>query len=90
MKALNLIYGLLFPPKCVLCGDLLQNGEQDLCKECRSEAHLFPNGKRKLQFLDSFAAVWYYEERSAEVCSGSSFTEGGATRYPTAVFWPWS
>ena len=61
MKALNLIYGLLFPPKCVLCGDLLQNGEQDLCKECRSEAHLFPNGKRKLQFLDSFAAVWYYE-----------------------------
>ena len=61
MRALNLIYGLLFPPKCVLCGDLLRNGEQDLCKECRSEAHLFPNGKRKLQFLDSFAAVWYYE-----------------------------
>lgn len=61
MKALNLIYGLLFPPKCVLCGDLLRSGEQDLCKECRSEAHLFPNGKRKLQFLDSFAAVWYYE-----------------------------
>ena len=61
MKALNLIYGLLFPPKCVLCGDLLRSGEQDLCRECRSEAHLFPNGKRKLQFLDSFAAVWYYE-----------------------------
>ena len=61
MKARNMIYGLLFPPKCVLCGDLLRSGEQDLCKECRSEAHLFPNGKRKLQFLDSFAAVWYYE-----------------------------
>ena len=61
MKALNLIYGLLFPPKCVLCGDLLRSGEQDLCRECCSEAHLFPNGKRKLQFLDSFAAVWYYE-----------------------------
>ena len=29
---------------------------------CRVEAPLYPNRKRKLQFLDSFAAVWYYEK----------------------------
>ena len=52
---------LLFPPKCVLCGTLLSKGEQGLCRRCRADAPFYPNGKRKLQFLDSFAAVWYYE-----------------------------
>lgn len=58
---IRLLLSILFPPKCVLCGTVLKNGETDLCRSCRVEAHLFPNGKRKLQFLDSFAAVWYYE-----------------------------
>lgn len=52
---------LLFPPKCVLCGNVLESGEQDLCKDCRLDAPEYPNRKNKLQFLDSFAAVWYYE-----------------------------
>ena len=62
MNLLAYIWSLLFPPKCVLCGSVLKEGEQDLCKTCRVEAPLFPNRKRKLQFLDSFAAVWYYEK----------------------------
>ena len=62
MKLLAVIWNLLFPPKCVLCGKILGDGEQDLCRECRVEAPLYPNRKRKLQFLDSFAAVWYYEK----------------------------
>lgn len=62
MNLLAYIWSLLFPPKCVLCGSVLKDGEQDLCKACRVEAPLFPNRKRKLQFLDSFAAVWYYEK----------------------------
>ena len=52
---------LLFPPKCILCGKLLKKEETDLCKQCRVEAPYYPNHKRKLQFLDSFTAVWYYE-----------------------------
>ena len=28
---------------------------------CRIDAPFYPNRKLKLQFLDSFAAVWYYE-----------------------------
>ena len=52
---------ILFPPKCVLCGNVLESGEQDLCKDCRLDAPEYPNRKNKLQFLDSFAAVWYYE-----------------------------
>lgn len=52
---------LLFPPKCVLCRRLLEKGEQDLCKPCRIQVSRYPNHKNNLQFLDSFAAVWYYE-----------------------------
>jgi len=61
MNILGALWAVLFPPKCVLCGKLLRKEETDLCKPCRVDAPLFPNGKRKLQFLDSFAAVWYYE-----------------------------
>ena len=61
MKLYHFLMELLFPPKCVLCRKLLKNGETDLCRECRSDAPEYPNRKIKLPFLDSFAAVWYYE-----------------------------
>ena len=61
MRLYHWLMALLFPPKCVLCGKLLEENETDQCGKCRSGAHLFPNRKTKLQFLDSFAAVWYYE-----------------------------
>ena len=61
MKLYHWIVNLLFPPKCVLCGTLLKKEEMDLCRTCREEAPVYPNRKEKLQFLDSFAAVWYYE-----------------------------
>ncbi|MBR1972959.1 MAG: ComF family protein [Oscillospiraceae bacterium] len=61
MKLYQYLMSILFPPKCVLCGKLLKNGELDLCRECRVEAPEYPNRKEKLQFLDSFTAVWYYE-----------------------------
>ena len=52
---------LLFPPKCILCRKLLTKDELDLCRHCRVEAPEYPQGKLKIQFLDSFAAIWYYE-----------------------------
>ena len=61
MRLYHIIVGLLFPPKCVLCGALLKKEETDLCRVCRQEAPEYPNRKEKLQFLDSFVAVWYYE-----------------------------
>ena len=61
MKLWYRILNLLYPPRCVLCRKLLKKEETDLCKACRMEAPFFPDTKRNLQFLDSFAAVWYYE-----------------------------
>ena len=61
MRMFDWLLELLFPAKCVLCGKLLKNPEKDLCHSCRTDIPDYPEGKRKLRFLDSFAAVWYYE-----------------------------
>ena len=61
MRLYHWLLSVLFPPKCVLCGKVLGKEELDLCRTCREEAPEFLNRKRRCQFLDSFAAVWYYE-----------------------------
>ena len=61
MRLYYYLLNLLFPPKCILCGKLLKKEEQDLCRECRVDSPEYPDRKEKLQFLDSFTAVWYYE-----------------------------
>lgn len=53
--------GIFFPPRCVLCRKLLKAGEEDLCGCCGRNTLRYSGRKRKTQFLDSFAAVWYYE-----------------------------
>jgi len=84
MNALELISGglldLLFPPKCVFCGKLL-DGELDLCRHCRVELEEFPSlppnthpdRKSRLQFLDSFTAVWYYKGKVRDGILGLKF-----------------
>jgi len=62
MRLLQIINHLLFPEKCVLCGKLLDGGETDLCRTCRTDAPVFPGGRSKRTFLDSWNAVWYYED----------------------------
>lgn len=57
---LEYIHHFLFPPKCILCGKLLEAEETDLCRACRATAPEHPQGKLKLQFIDSTAVVWYY------------------------------
>jgi len=61
MRLYRSLLQLLFPPKCILCSRLLQRGEQDLCRNCRTNSPEYPDRKEKIQFLDSFTAVWYYE-----------------------------
>ena len=51
----------LFPPKCMLCQALLEPEETDLCHSCRVETDEYPQGKLKVPFIDSVAAVWYYK-----------------------------
>lgn len=61
MRFFNWVGQLLFPPKCVLCGRLLEKDETDLCHSCRIDTPECAPGHRKFPFLDSWTAVWYYE-----------------------------
>lgn len=79
MHLYHRITNWLFPPKCILCGRLLEEGELDLCRECRLEAPEYRGGKTTPQFLDSFTAVWYYEENVRKSLLRYKF--GGARSY---------
>ncbi len=52
---------LLFPPRCVLCGKLLQSRETDLCHPCRTDAPEYTGSRKRLRFAKDMTAVWYYE-----------------------------
>ena len=60
-KFLHILSGLLFPPKCVLCGKLLQKDETDLCCQCRTHTPEFSKPTKKLPYLAGWTALWYYE-----------------------------
>lgn len=66
MKMLDRIGRLLFPPKCLLCGKILEPEELDLCRACRTDGPECRNYRMKLPFIDSWAAVWYYEGQARE------------------------
>lgn len=53
---------LLFPPKCTLCGKVLEVQETDLCKACRMDSPECAGKHKNFSFLDSWVAVWYYEK----------------------------
>ncbi len=57
MKLLDLLY----PPKCVLCGRILDDGEVDLCEGCRIDGPVFASSRGKLPFIKSWTAIWHYE-----------------------------
>ena len=61
MRVIHWLLELFFPTRCVLCGKCLKRGEMDLCEDCRKNILMCRSGGRRLQFLDSWTAVWYYE-----------------------------
>lgn len=64
MKRSDRLWELIFPPKCLLCRHILKDDELDLCRECRTDAPECRNYRKKLPFIDSWTAVWYYEDNA--------------------------
>lgn len=52
---------LLYPPKCVLCGTILEHEETDLCRDCRANAPVYDERPRKLPHLAKWICLWYYK-----------------------------
>lgn len=61
MKLVYWLLNWLFPPKCVLCGQILDKEETDLCGHCRAHAPECPVSKNKYRYIDQWTALWYYE-----------------------------
>ena len=61
MMITDRILNLLFPPKCTLCGNVLEKDETDLCRSCRTDSPECSGVHKNFSFLDSWAAVWYYK-----------------------------
>ena len=57
---------LLFPPKCILCQKILSAEETDLCHNCRAFAQEHGSGKRNIQFIAKWTALWYYNSSVRE------------------------
>lgn len=51
---------LLFPPKCIFCQTILEKEETDLCHNCRISIQEHGTGKRNIQFIAKWTALWYY------------------------------
>ena len=61
MKLFYTLAQLLFPPKCILCGALLEKDDTDLCPACRTDGPDCGPSRVKFPFLDSWVAIWHYE-----------------------------
>lgn len=55
------LWELLYPTKCVLCCQLLEDPKQDLCPQCGKELPELHNWKRKIPFSRGTTALWRYE-----------------------------
>lgn len=56
------ILRMLFPPKCVLCRNLLSDNETDLCHNCRTDAPEYTIAKKPISFIAGWTTIWYYRE----------------------------
>jgi ComF family protein len=63
MKLFALINHLLFPEKCVLCGQILEKGQMDLCGNCRIDQPECAVSREKYPYLDSWIALWDYRDK---------------------------
>jgi len=59
---LHRLFAVLFPPKCVLCRDILPKGQFDLCHHCRETAPVFTKSNFRYSFIARWTSVWYYKD----------------------------
>ena len=72
----------LFPPKCILCRDILAKEETDLCRRCRTDQPEYHYGKKKVPHVGDLTAVWRYEGQVRKSLHRYKF--GSARHYAAA------
>lgn len=87
MRALYRLLDLLFPPKCVLCGRLLDREETDLCGACRREGPVFSGGGMSIPFVTAWMAVYRYEGLARDRSCALSLGAARAMQRPMGGSW---
>lgn len=57
------LFNLLFPKKCLLCSEILEDTNADLCPACRKSVPWFQGKKKDVQYVKECAGVWLYENQ---------------------------
>ena len=85
MKLLAWLLDLLYPPKCVVCGKLLE-GSGPVCPRCLDSLPEYDGAAPQVRFTEAGAVSFYYEGALRE--SFLRFKFGGAAHY-AAVYGAW-
>lgn len=59
--ALRWLLDLLYPPKCMLCGRLLESAVQPLCGRCGEDLPEYEGAARRVPYFERCAAPFFYE-----------------------------
>lgn len=88
---LSKLLDLLFPPRCIFCGALSEDG--DICRSCAQEAEKLAlsvpemreeNRSRRLEFVEDVCAPYAYADGAAEVVRRFKFRENAWLAPPMA------
>ena len=61
-RIVDLVLDLLFPPKCMLCGEILESSREKLCRECTyAELPEFTYVPPKVPYFERCVPVFLYE-----------------------------
>ena len=52
---------LLYPPKCMLCGRVMESSEDTICPKCGYDLPEYEGALRKVEYFDKTVAPFYYE-----------------------------
>ena len=64
MSALgDVVLDLLYPPKCMLCGELLSDSDETVCRNCRyGDLPEYTGKDRTIPYFEMCTAPFFYEE----------------------------
>ena len=66
MEIWNWLLDLIYPPKCIFCGELLKKDESDLCRKCRFALPESEEPFKRGEFYTCCHSVYFYEETVAD------------------------
>ncbi len=62
-RVLTWLLDLLYPPRCMICGHVLESAQTPICKSCVFDLPEYEGAEPKVQFSSHTAVTFYYEDK---------------------------